>query len=83
MMCNGPVSSKASMQGLTALSTMETELVVKAFAMREAVVCQNMMTERGFKEDSKCVPLHTDNTSALQAAGNQTYSLCPKHVAFW
>ena len=43
--------------------------------------CQNMMTELGFKEDFKSVPLHIDNTSALHVAGNQTYSSRAKHVA--
>ena len=47
----------------------------------EAVFCQNMMTELGFKEDFKSVPLHIDNTSALHVAGNQTYSSRAKHVA--
>ena len=53
---------------------MEAELVVGALAMREAVFHQNMMTELGFEEDFKCVPLHVDNASALQVhvAGNQT-----------
>lgn len=81
MMCNGPVSFKVGMQGLTAQSTMEAELVAGALAMREAVFCQGMMTELGFEEEFKCVPLHIDNTSALHVAGNQTYSSRAKHVA--
>ena len=81
MMCNGPVSFKVGMQGLTTRSTMEAELVAGALAMREAVFCQNMMTELRFKEDFECVPLHIDNTSALHVAGNQTYSSRAKHVA--
>ena len=53
---------------------MEMRFVAGALAMREAVFCQNMMMELGFKEDFKCVPLHIENTSALHVAGNQTYS---------
>ena len=52
-----------------------------ALETREAVFCQSMMTELGFKEDFKCVPLHIDNTSALHVAGNQTISSRAKHVA--
>ena len=80
MMCNGPVSLKVGMQGLPAQSTMEAELVAGALAMREAMFCQSMVTEPGFKEDFKRVPLHMDNTSALHAAEIQTSSLRAKHV---
>ena len=59
----------------------ESELVAGALETREAVFCQSMMTELGFKEDFKCVPLHIDNTSALHVAGNQTISSRAKHVA--
>ena len=80
-MCNGPVSFKVGMPELKAQSTMDAELVAGALAMRKAVLCQNMMTELGFKEDFKYIPLHIDSTSALHAAGNQTYSSRAKHVA--
>lgn len=81
MMCNGPVSLKVCMHGLTAQSTMEAELVVGALAMSEAVFCQNMMSEMGFKENFKCVPLHIDTTSGLYLAGNRTYKSHANHVA--
>ena len=74
VMCIGPGSFKVGMQGLTAQSTMEAELVAAALATREAVFFQNMMTELGFKEEFNCVPLHIDNTSALHVAQNQTNS---------
>ena len=74
MMCIGPGSFKVGMQGLTAQSTMEAELVAAALATREAVFFQNMMTELGFKEEFNCVPLHVDNTSALHLAQKQTNS---------
>ena len=38
MMCIGPGSFKVGMQGLTAQSTMEAELVAAALATRKAVV---------------------------------------------
>ena len=40
---NAPVSFKVGLQGLTAQSTMEAELVVAALAMKEAVFFSNMM----------------------------------------
>lgn len=80
MMCNGPVSFKVSMQGLTAQSTMGAELAARALA-KEAVFRQNMIMELGFKGDSKCVPIHILNTSALHVAENQTESSRAKQVA--
>ena len=62
MMSNGPVSFKEGLQGITAQSTLEAELVAAALAMKEAVFCANMMQELGFGEKFKCVPLHIDNT---------------------
>ena len=43
MMCNGPVSFKVGMQGLTAQSTMEAELVAAVLAMKEAIYCAGLM----------------------------------------
>ena len=78
---NAPVSFKVGLQGLTAQSTMEAELVAAALAMKEAVFCSNMMKELGFGARFDRVPLHIDNTSALHVAGNRTYSSRVKHVA--
>ena len=77
MLSNGPTSFEVDIQGLTAQSTMEVELVAAALTMKESIVCSNMMLELGF--DS--VPLDIDNTSALNVAGNRTYSLRAKHIA--
>ena len=81
IMCNGPVSFKVGMQGLTAQSKMEVELVAAALAMKKAVYCAGMMGELGFEEMFKCVPIHIGNTSAPHVAGNKSYSSCAKHVA--
>ena len=81
MLSNGPISFKVGIQGLTAQSTIETELVVAALAMIEAVFCSNMMLELGFKEGFGSVPSHVDNTSALHVAGNSTYNPRAKHIA--
>ena len=72
---------KVGIQGLTARSTMEAELLAAALAMKGAVYCTGMMGEVGFEEMFKCVSIHIDNTSALHVAGNKTYSSRAKHVA--
>ena len=51
MMSRGPVSFKTGIQSLTAISTIEAELVPAALAMKEAVFCSNMMAELGFGGD--------------------------------
>ena len=73
-LANAPVSFTVGLQGLSALSTMETELVSAALAMKEAVFCSNMMKELGFDTCFDSVPLHIDNTSALHVAGNRPYN---------
>ena len=42
MLSNAPISFKVGLQGLTAQSTMEAELVAAALAMKEAVFSSNM-----------------------------------------
>ena len=69
------------LQGQTAQSTMEAELVAAALTMKEAVFCSNMMKELGFGTRFDNVPVCIDNTSSLHVAGNQTYSPRVKHVA--
>ena len=79
-----PVSFKVGLQGLTAQSTMETELVAAALAMltmKEEVFCSNMMKELGFGTRFDSAPLYIDITSAMHVAGNRTYSSRVKHVA--
>ena len=74
MLSNGPISFKVGIQGLTAKSIMGTELVAAALTRKETVFCSNMMLELSVKEGFGDVPLYIDNTSALHAAGNRTYS---------
>ena len=69
---NAPVSFKVGLQGLTARSTMEAELVAVALAMKEQMFCSKMMKELGFGTRFDSVPLYIDNTSALHVAGNWT-----------
>ena len=78
---DGPVSFKVGLQGLTAQSTMEAELVAAALTMKEAVFCSNMTKELGFGMRFNNVPVYIDNASTLHVAGNQTYSPRVKHVA--
>ena len=50
-------------------------------AMKEAMVCSNMMVELAFKKRFSSVPLYLDNTSTLYADGNRAYSLREEHIA--
>ena len=81
MLANAPISFKVGLQGLTAQSTMEAELVAAALAMKETVFCSNMTLELGFDKSFGSAPLYIDNTSALHVAGNRTYSPRAKHIA--
>ena len=82
MMANAPIIFKVELQGLTAQSTMEAELVAAALVMKdESVFCSNMMSELSFGESFGSVPLHIDNTSALYITGNHTYNPRAKHIA--
>ena len=78
---DAPTTFKVGLQGLTAQSTMEAELVAAALAMKdEAVFCSNTMSGLGFGESFGSVPLHVDNTLALHIADNRTYIPRAKHI---
>ena len=81
MLCDAPISFKSGLQGLTAMSTMEAELVASALAMKEAVLFSNMLTALGFGENFAKVPLYCDNTATLHALGNRSFSSRTKHIA--
>ena len=81
MLSKAPISFKSGIQSLTALSTMEAELVASALTMKEAVFCSNMTTELGFGQKFGRVPLYIDNTATLHVLGNQAFSSRTKHIA--
>lgn len=81
MLANAPMSSRSGLQSLTAMSTMEAELVASALAMKEAVFCSNLLTELGFGKEFAKVPLYCDNTATLHALGNRSHSSRTKHIA--
>ena len=81
MLPNAPISFKVGLQGLTAQSTIEAELVVAALLMKGAAFCSSMMLEMGFDESFGSVLLYIDNMSPLHVAGNRTYSPRAKHIA--
>ena len=81
MLSKAPISFKSGIQSLTAMSTMEAELVASALTMKEAVFCSNMMTELGFGQQFGQVPLYIDNTATLHVLGNQAFSSRTKHIA--
>ena len=80
-MAKAPVSFKVGLQGLTAQSTMEAELVAGALAIKEAVYCSNMIIEMGCGSSFNTVPVYLDNTATLQVIANRIFSGRTKHVA--
>ena len=81
MMVKASVSFKSGLQSLTAMSTMEAELVAAPLAMKEVIFCTNMMMEVGFGSEFSSAPMYIDNTATLNVIGNQTFSSRAKHVA--
>ena len=81
MMAKAAVSFKSGLQSLTAMPTMEAELVAAALATKEVIFCTNMMTELRFGSEFSSAPLYIDNTATLHVIGNQTFSARTKHVA--
>ena len=51
MLSRAPVSFKSGVQSLTAMFTMEAELVASGLARTEAVFYSNMLTELGFGKE--------------------------------
>ena len=51
MLSRAPVSFNSGFQSLTAISTMEAELVASDLAMKGAVFCSNLLTELGFRKE--------------------------------
>ena len=78
MVSNGPVSFKGGLQGTTAQSTMESELVVAELALRGAVYCANTMEEPGFGGAFSCDYIKSSSTP--HGTGNHTVSSRAKHV---
>ena len=60
MLSRARLSFTSGVQSLTTLSTMEAELVASALAMKEAVICSDMLTELGFGKEFEQVPLHIE-----------------------
>ena len=81
MLANAPMSFRSGLQSLTAMSTMEAELVASALLMNEAVFCSNMMTGLGFGKEFAQMPVYCDNTATLHVSGNRSFSSRTKHIA--
>ena len=81
MLSRAQVSFNSGVQSLAAISTTEAELVASALAMKEAVICSNMMTELGFDKEFGQVPLHIDNTATLHAIDDRAFSSRTRHIA--
>ena len=56
-LCDAPIGFKSGLQRLTAMSTMEAELVGSSSAMKEAVFCSNILTELGLGKGFANMPV--------------------------
>ena len=81
MLANAPMSFRSGLQGLTAMSTMEAELVASALATKEAVFCSNMLTKLGFGKEFAQMLVYCDNSATLHALGNRSFSSRTNHIA--
>ena len=80
MLSKAPISFKSGIQSLTAMPTMEAELVASALTMKQAVFCSKMMTELGFGQQFGQVPLYIDITATLHVLRNQAFSSRTKYI---
>ena len=78
MLANAPVSWASSLQTLTALSTVESELTAIVLCAKEACHLRGLLHELGVNR-FKTISIWNDNTGALSAIGNPMISGRTKH----
>ncbi|CAL2238507.1 unnamed protein product [Prunus armeniaca] len=77
--CAGrPISWRALLQPITALSTTEAEYIALAEAGKEAIWLNGLVSQMGITQD--CVKLKCDSQSAIHFAKNQVFSGRSKHI---
>lgn len=74
----GPISWRALLQPITALSTTEAEYIALAEAGKEAIWLNGLVSQMGITQD--CVKLKCDSQSAIYLAKNQVFSGRSKHI---
>ncbi|KAM1650564.1 hypothetical protein ACFXTN_003253 [Malus domestica] len=74
----GPISWRALLQPITALSTTEAEYIALAKAGNEAIWLSGLVSQMGITQD--CVKLKCDSQSAIHLAKNQVFSRRSKHI---
>ncbi|CAL2276443.1 unnamed protein product [Prunus armeniaca] len=67
----GPISWRALLQPITALSTTEAEYIALAEAGKEAIWLSGLVSQMGITQD--CVKLKCDSQSAIHLAKNQVF----------
>lgn len=72
MLAGGPISWRAVMQSLTALSTAEAEMTAISYAAREACYIQDSLEEPGFAKQFKRIDIANDSTGALSLVNNES-----------
>lgn len=79
-MSGGPLGFGAKTQGVTAQSTVESELMSPDYGPKEAVCLSNCKMEQGFKTFSS-VAINCDSTGTPHLGGNATYSSTTERIA--
>ncbi|CAL9018801.1 unnamed protein product, partial [Prunus brigantina] len=74
----GPISWRALLQPITALSTIEAEYIALAEAGKEAIWLNGLVSQMGITQD--CVKLKCDSQSTIHLAKNQVFSGRSKHI---
>ena len=80
LLSGAPISWCSALQSLTALSTVEAEMVSISYAAREACHIQDMLFELGFGERFSQIAIGNDSTGALSLVSNNSYSARTKHL---
>ena len=79
LLSGAPISWASSLQSLTALSTVESELVAITLCMKEALHIQDLPRELKFSGFEK-ISIGNDSTGALSVVSTNVYSAKTKHL---
>ena len=74
----GPICWKSTLQSIVAISTTETEYMVVAEAVKEALWLKGLVKELGLNQGG--VQMHCDSQSAIYLEKNQVYHARAKHI---
>lgn len=80
MLANAPISWASSLQSISALSTVESELTAISYAAKEACHLRGLLNELGVNRFTT-VPIGNDNTGAMGSISTPSLTGRTKHLA--